>query len=182
MESADVNVLVATATAAADVVGVILVIAGVSKTGKAAAVEAILLGYGGLPKVLARPVALLLGPSEIVMGVGLIVPWTRHAAAVVASSELAAACLVVATSLAIGKVPGTCGCLGVHGGPPTWRTTLRLAGMVMLILPATFVALPLRNLDTEVYLAGLAVVAGVVISIGMNWGAKVATRPTRAGS
>ncbi|MCX7630446.1 MAG: methylamine utilization protein MauE [Geminicoccaceae bacterium] len=66
--------------------------------------------YRLLPAVLARPVALGIVAAELSVLLGLLLPWTRSAAAALAASLLALFACAVAVNLARGRRGIDCGC------------------------------------------------------------------------
>ena len=135
VNSADFGLLL---NCAVVLVGFGLLYASVAKLRDLAGFQIILHGYGAVPTAAAAALSRIVPMSELILAVGLLLPWSRGMAAMGAMFFFVVASAVVAASLRAGKVPAHCGCFGTRSGdPPNWGTFARgvmLAAMILAVL------------------------------------------------
>jgi uncharacterized membrane protein YphA (DoxX/SURF4 family) len=145
------------ATRARWIVGAVLLVAGLTKVRSPKAVARTVADYGILPGSFARPVATLLSPLEVLLGLALVLGVGVQVAGAISAALFAAFGAAVARNLARGNYI-RCGCFGASGreriGPATLsRNVVLLAlSMVAALLANPYLSLAaLGNPDAQSY-------------------------------
>jgi uncharacterized membrane protein len=114
--------------AAFDLLGIMFIAAGIAKLLRPAEFREVIRGYGALSRLPSGGVAVTVTAAELSIGAICFFPPTAQLGALAAMALLWTSATVVALSLAMGKIPHTCGCFGARERP-TWRTAARASGL-----------------------------------------------------
>jgi hypothetical protein len=123
--------------------------------------------YGILPERLVPAAALGIIVAESIVAAGLLFPWTRPVAAVVAAALLALYAAAIGINLHRGRVTIDCGC----GGPGQGLSWLLVARNMGLIAVAALAAMPVADRGMGVADAGVfgfAVITVWLLIVGLE--------------
>jgi uncharacterized membrane protein YphA (DoxX/SURF4 family) len=134
--------------------------AGIAKLRNGSAFEGVVANYRLLPQLAVRPVAYLLPPTELLLGLAVLfgVAHAEWAAA----GLLAVFALAISVNLARGRSHIDCGCFNsALKQPLRWSLVVRNAGMILLLASAAGSAAPAP--DAALLLGTLAGIALFVV-------------------